>query len=380
MFGTGINKKKNGNVLATKLKIGLSVASINVRGLTANADKRIQISALMNAHSTDIMCLEEYYVHHEHSKVELDMSNFNNYDLIFNVHNTKTIILIKKEIQHEKIDDLFCEIDGIDSSWLAVFSQKHIIIIGSVYHSPNSKYENIDIGIISDQMDIIRNRYKNEHKKIMFMINGDWNAKNLMWGSTITDNRGMNLANWLAKNNLVFINDGSPTYRNATTGKEDAIDLTITSLELKRFVVRWKIHKELSDSYNFSDHYIMESLINLNPIVFDVPDRITWNFDESLIRVFNEDIKLKMNKWKIYYDHLKNDRKNVNQLVELFQLFFVQSCMEIFGFKYYNSKDFSYLTKKVQKLIDDKRKVKNKLSHLIFQMKKNLEKRRRKCQ
>ena len=356
MFGNGKNKKINGKVLATKLKIGLSVASINVRGLTASADKRIQILSWMNAHSTDIMCLEEYYVHHEHNKVEFDMSNFNNYDLIFNVNNTKTIILIKKEIQHEKIDDLFCDIDGIDSSWLAVFSQKHIIIFGSVYHSPNREYENIDISIISNQMDMIRNRFKNENKKIMFMINGDWNAKNLMWGSTTTDTRGMNLANWMARNSMVHINDGSPTYRNATTGKEDAIDLTITSLEMKRFVVRWKIHKELSDSYNFSDHFIMESLINLNPIVFDVPDRITWDFDESLIGEFNKDIKLKMDKWKNYYDHLKDDKKNVNQLVELFQLLFVQSCMEIFGFKYYNSKDFSYLSKKVQKLIDDKEK------------------------
>ena len=42
------------------------------------------------------------------------MSNFLNYDLVLNDKNTKTIILIKKDFQHVKIVDLFCEEDGID--------------------------------------------------------------------------------------------------------------------------------------------------------------------------------------------------------------------------------------------------------------------------
>ena len=42
------------------------------------------------------------------------MNNFLNYDLVLNETNTKTIILIKKEFQHEKISDLCC-------IWVAIF-------------------------------------------------------------------------------------------------------------------------------------------------------------------------------------------------------------------------------------------------------------------
>ena len=114
----------------------------------------------------------------------------------------------------EKIVDLIYEIDGIDISWLAVYAHKHIIIIGSIYHSPDDMYDNIDLHIINEQMEIIKDRFKNENRKICFLLNGDFNAKNLIWGSSRTDNRGLNLANWIAQYDMDYLNDGSPTYKN----------------------------------------------------------------------------------------------------------------------------------------------------------------------
>ena len=164
------------------------------------------------------------------------------------------------------------------------------------------------------------------------------------------------------------INDGSPTHRNRSTGKEDAIDLTITSMESRKNIVRWKTYKNLTDSYNFSDRQIVESLINFNPIVIDNPDRITWDFDETLINDFNNEMKIKMEKWKLFYDKMKMDKSNVNKLVEYFQLLFVQCGIEIFGLKYYNSKDLNILSKKVVDLMSNRKKVMNQLSHLIHQL------------
>ena len=111
MFGSNNNNKnKNNKLLTTKIKLGLSVVNINVGGITSDEDKRVQLSAWVNAHSTDIVCMREYYKRDKHRKVEFDMNNFNNYDLVLNKNITKTLILIKKEIQHEKIDDLYCNI------------------------------------------------------------------------------------------------------------------------------------------------------------------------------------------------------------------------------------------------------------------------------
>ena len=364
------NKKKEKKTLATKLKMGISVASVNVRGLIANSDKRVELSAWITAQSSDVICIQEYYVHHEHNKIEFDMSNFINYDVNFSVNNTKTVILIKKTLKHEKLEDIFCEEDGIDISWLAVFANKHIFIIGSIYHSPDKKYDNIELNIISTQMEIIKDRFKNEKRKICFMINGDMNAKHLMWGSSKTDNRGLQLANWIAQNNMDFLNDGSATYKNPVTDKEDVLDLSMISMDFKKYVARWKVDKSLSDSYDFSDHYVMEVLLDFNPFVFDIPDRITWNFDESLKTEFCENVQVNMDKWKKYYDCLHMDKNNLNRLVELFQLLFIEACIETFGFRKYNSNEFQWLSKKVLNLIEQRKQIKNKISHLIAQLKK----------
>ena len=97
----------------------------------------------------------------------------------------------------------------------------------------------------------------------------------------------------MIKNDLVCENDGSKTYKNSKTGKEDVLDYTLISTEAKRFISRWKIHKDLSLSTDWSkkmiewsDHYIMESLFDFRPVVYDIPDRLTWNFDETKIKDF----------------------------------------------------------------------------------------------
>ena len=57
MFGNNSNNNNNHKKsLTTKLKLGLSVVSINVGGITSDKDKRVQLSAWVNAHSTDIVC------------------------------------------------------------------------------------------------------------------------------------------------------------------------------------------------------------------------------------------------------------------------------------------------------------------------------------
>ena len=59
MFGNNNNNNENNSknsLLATKLKLGLSIASVNVGGITSSPDKRVQLSAWVNAHSTDVVC------------------------------------------------------------------------------------------------------------------------------------------------------------------------------------------------------------------------------------------------------------------------------------------------------------------------------------
>ena len=53
----------------------------------------------------------------------------------------------------------------------------------------------------------------------------------------------MDLANWMVKNNLEYVNDGSPTHKNSTSGKEDVIDLSMITMEAKRLMLDGKYIK-----------------------------------------------------------------------------------------------------------------------------------------
>ena len=141
-------------------------------------------------------------------------------------------------------------------------------------------------------------------------------------------------------------------------------------MDYKKCASRWKIDKNLSESYNFSDHYIMEILFDFNPMIYDIPDRITWNFDENKIKIFQQNVKLNMEKWTYYYDKLYLDKNSLNKLIELFQLLFVQSCIDTFGFKKYNGNNFQWLSKKVLDLLEKRKKIQNNLSHLVSQVKR----------
>ena len=203
------NKNKN-----IKFRDGLKIASINTRGIIASEQKRIDLLNWINLHDLDIICLQEWYLHHDLEDIQFDMSRFYGYNKIQSKNNTKTMILYKNILNIIKFDDFEINEEGLDITWIAISSQKRIIVIGSFYHSPSSKSTNYDH--ITIQIQKIQEILKKTKKQIIFQINGDFNAKNEIWGSSKTDKRGEFLLEWIAKNNMEFINDGSPTHFNSS--------------------------------------------------------------------------------------------------------------------------------------------------------------------
>ena len=64
------------------------------------------------------------------------------------------------------------------------------------------------------------------------MLNGDYNSKNKIWGSTQTDERGEYLLEWIRENKLGYLNDGSFTHKNSN-GKKDVLDLMLIDMEFE---------------------------------------------------------------------------------------------------------------------------------------------------
>ena len=63
-----------------------------------------------------------------------------------------------------------------------------------------------------------------------FLLLGDFNAHNPLWGGDILDSEGMVIEDII--NNVVLLNDGPMTYHNLYFNSYSAIDLSISSSDI----------------------------------------------------------------------------------------------------------------------------------------------------
>ena len=83
-----------------------------------------------------------------------------------------------------------------------------------------------------------------------FILMGDFNAKHTLWGGTICDRWGNLIEELLDRNDLILMNDGSPTRYDVYHNSTSAIDLTICSSSI-RLDYLWSVNKHLHGS----DHW-----------------------------------------------------------------------------------------------------------------------------
>ena len=213
-------KKKKRKVLSPYQR-GLKIGCINTRGLVANPTKRIDLNNWAQLHNLDVVCIQEWYVpkkkdikdrngnenenkinHNNNNynddnnnnemndlaplQVTLDMTAFTNYLKV--EHDNKTLILFKSTLDVIRFNH-FPKIStvGLDISWIGVNTSRKIIVIGSLYHNPSDKCQYDEI---ANQIRRIKRELKQYDKDIVFSINGDFNSKHEIWGSTITETRG----------------------------------------------------------------------------------------------------------------------------------------------------------------------------------------------
>ena len=82
------------------------------------------------------------------------------------------------------------------------------------------------------------------------MLVGDFNAHHVSWGNNRTSTKGIIIDNFLRKNSLNLMNDGSFTYLHPGSGTQTAIDLSICHPSL--FLdFKWRV----SDDSSGSDHF-----------------------------------------------------------------------------------------------------------------------------
>ena len=83
-----------------------------------------------------------------------------------------------------------------------------------------------------------------------FVLVGDFNAHNTLWGSDVTSNRGLLLEKVFSDWNLSVLNDGSPTFIHSAYGTKSHLDLAVCDPSLI-LDFSWKVHSDLCGSDHF---------------------------------------------------------------------------------------------------------------------------------
>ena len=130
----------------------------------------------------------------------------------------------------------------MDISWIGIETNRKVIVIGSCYHSPS--YQNTYEQIVF-QKNRIKRELKKKQKQSVIMINGDFNSKHVIWGSTETDNRGDYLLDWLGENQLTFLNNGDYT-STKHDGTKEVLDIMSIDIKNQDLVSKWACHSVFS--------------------------------------------------------------------------------------------------------------------------------------
>lgn len=133
-----------------------------------------------------------------------------------------------------------------------------------------------------------------------FFILGDFNAHNSLWGDSRTDLRGRIIEDVLLSENLLLLNDGSPTYIHRGSLSPSSIDLslahpalgarlswsTITPFRDDHMPILISLHRSSSSFRSSSNKFIEEKADwpNFSSTIFNSINRISWadNIDSNI--------------------------------------------------------------------------------------------------
>ena len=184
------------------------------------------------------------------------------------------------------------------------------------------------------------------------MICGDINAHSILWDDTRAskeaDPRGKIVEDWLANNNMIPANDGSPTHDSRSSGTESAPDVTLvhTSMMDK---VSWRTVKELS-----SDHRpIIITYCDYIPVINNRPT-YKWKLREADWTKFREEVESNV--------PVNYKKKNTNKLEKILRKTILKAANKHICKKKVTEKTKCYMTEDVKKEIKERNKLRRTIS------------------
>ena len=233
----------------------------NCRGFRPNYE---EIRHLISDFNPSILALQETYFRAN------DNVNLRGFDHYFKTSvseaNGRAIggcsIFVKKGVPHEPVDvDTDLQVATVKVSLHRTFT------ICCIYISPSCT-------VAQKQLDNLVNQLPQP-----FLLVGDFNAHNELWGSYKCDSLGEKVETVLDSPDICLLNRGTATYLHPATGSQTAIDLSLCSTSI--FLdFAWQVHEDLCGS----DHYPIFIDINKSMPKDNVPRWIIKKADWTKFR------------------------------------------------------------------------------------------------
>lgn len=175
-----------------------------------------ELKYLISFQNPDVICLNETNLH-LNDDYRICLQNFTSIEPTRKINGRGVAILINNKLQFSPLYlnsiNLPIEIVGVK-----IMIDNSELIIFTTYISPSFSVNQIQINQMFDKISQLGSS---------IIINGDFNAHNLLWGGRHNDNRGLIIENAIDSYNFVLINDDKPTFFCSTTHSN--LDLTFTS-------------------------------------------------------------------------------------------------------------------------------------------------------
>ena len=202
----------------------------NCRGLRANYD---ELQLLLNDYDPAVVCLQETYLKEPNNVTFRNYNLFNTFAVGDGRGTGGVAIIINNKCPSSQIH-LKTNIQAVAVS----VTLHRTISICSIYIPPRSKIVEKDLDEIVNQL------------PTPFLLLGDFNGHNFIWGSDDVNDKGRIIENFINKNNLCLYNNKTPTYLHPATGTYTSLDLSICYPTLL-LDYEWKVHDDLCGSDHF---------------------------------------------------------------------------------------------------------------------------------
>lgn len=235
----------------------------NIRSLRANFQ---HFKKFINIHFPDVIAIQETRINTNNCRqINWSIPGYNFYNNRDKINLSGCGIYIKNTIIHrEKTLNT-----DLDCTAIEIVNRNEKITIVSIYLKPVVRIKYNKIQSIINQINQ------------PFIIMGNLNSHNTLWGSNHIDARGKIIQEIIENNSIDLQNTGSPTYFSATHQTHTCIDITLTSHI--QGSIQWKVMA----NREFSDHYptMMQADINSTKITLKTPK---WNFKKANWDKFRE--------------------------------------------------------------------------------------------